>query len=395
MSNTDRADWPERLPAMQSLSLREIRDWLAQQGEPSYRAKQIFSWIHGKQVREYDSMTNLPKKLRSRMAECFDPAPLRAVRRQVSQIDGTNKFLYELRDGQCIETVFMPYKHGNSVCVSSQAGCAMGCTFCASTIGGKVRDLTRGEILAQVYETQRLTGEPVSNCVIMGTGEPLDNVEEVIGFIRLLSDKDGQNMSLRNITLSTCGIVPGIYRLAQENMPITLALSLHAPTQEKREKLMPIARRYPLDEVMKACDDYYETTGRRETFEYALVAGVNDTDEDARELISLLKGRHAHVNLIPVNPVVREPSSGREGRPGSGPADGNREKQTKTAYIGGKNRIRRPDHQHVVKFQNKLEKNGINGTIRREMGADIDGACGQLRRRQAAEGSASGDRQHT
>ncbi len=349
---------------MQDLDLEAIREWTAQHGEPAYRAGQIFSWIHEKQVTSFDEMTNLSKALRRKLAASFNPAPLKALRRQISEIDGTNKFLYELMDGQCIETVFMPYHHGNSVCVSSQAGCAMGCTFCASTIGGKVRDLTRGEILAQVYETQRLVGEPVSNVVIMGTGEPLDNVEEVIGFIRLLADPAGQNMSMRNITLSTCGIVPGIYRLADEKMPITLALSLHAPTQEKREKLMPVARRYPLDEVMKACDDYREATGRRETFEYALVAGVNDTDEDVRALTRLLKGRHAHVNLIPVNPV-RRGSKGED--------------------VGAKSKIERPNRQHVVNFQNKLEKNGINGTIRREMGADIDGACGQLRRRQIAD----------
>ena len=344
---------------MQDLDRERLRQWCKEHAEPAYRAKQIFSWIHEKQVFSFEEMTNLPKPLRQKLAADYTAAPLRAVRRQISQIDGTNKFLYELGDGQCIETVFMPYKHGNSVCVSSQAGCAMGCTFCASTIGGKARDLTRGEILAQVYETQRLTGEPVSNVVVMGTGEPLDNTEEVIGFIRLLADEAGQNMSLRNMTLSTCGIVPGIYRLAEEKMPITLALSLHAPTQEKREKLMPIARRYRLDEVMKACDDYRSTTGRRETFEYALVAGVNDTDEDAAELAALLKGRHAHLNLIPVNPV--------------------RKKQD----VGEKAKIRRPNRQHIVKFQNKLEKNGINVTIRREMGADIDGACGQLRAKRA------------
>ena len=338
-------------PLIQDQGLAELKKWMADHDEPGYRAGQVFSWVHGKQVTSFDAMTNLSKSLRAKLAKDYDAAPLAMVHRQVSGTDGTNKFLYRLRDGQCIETVFMPYHHGNSVCVSSQAGCSMGCTFCASTIGGKVRDLTRGEILAQVYETQRLTGEPVSNVVIMGTGEPLDNTEEVIGFIRLLADPDGQNMSMRNITLSTCGIVPGIYRLAEEKMPITLALSLHAPTQEKREKLMPIARRYHLDEVMRACDDYRKATGRRETFEYALVAGVNDTDEDVRELAQLLKGRSAHVNLIPVNPVRTS-------------------------------KARRPERGHVLEFQKKLEKSGINGTIRREMGADIDGACGQLRRRQ-------------
>ena len=265
-------------PLIQDQGLPELKKWMADHDEPGYRAGQVFSWVHGKQVTSFDAMTNLSKSLRAKLAKDYDAAPLAMVQRQISEADGTNKFLYRLRDGQCIETVFMPYHHGNSVCVSSQAGCSMGCTFCASTIGGKVRDLTRGEILAQVYETQRLTGEPVSNAVIMGTGEPLDNTEEVIGFIRLLADPDGQNMSMRNITLSTCGIVPGIYRLAEEKMPITLALSLHAPTQEKREKLMPIARRYHLDEVMRACDDYREATGRRETFEYALLAGVNYTD---------------------------------------------------------------------------------------------------------------------
>ena len=290
-------------PLIQDKELPELKKWMADHGEPAYRAGQVFSWVHGKQVTSFDAMTNLSKSLRAKLAEDYDAAPLAMVQRQISEADGTNKFLYRLRDGQCIETVFMPYHHGNSVCVSSQAGCSMGCTFCASTIGGKVRD------------------------------------------------PDGQNMSMRNITLSTCGIVPGIYRLAEEKMPITLALSLHAPTQEKREKLMPIARRYHLDEVMRACDDYREATGRRETFEYALVAGVNDTDEDVRELAQLLKGRSAHVNLIPVNPVRTS-------------------------------KARRPERGHVLEFQKKLEKSGINGTIRREMGADIDGACGQLRRRQ-------------
>ena len=356
---------------MQDLDLEMLRAWVAENGEPSYRAGQIFSWIHKKQVNTFDAMTNLPAALLWRLSEQFEAAPLKMVHRQISQKDGTNKFLYELQDRQCIETVFMPYHHGNSVCVSSQAGCAMGCTFCASTIGGKVRDLSCGEILAQVYETQRLTGEHVSNVVIMGTGEPLDNVEEVIAFIRLLNDPAGQQMSMRNITLSTCGIVPGIRRLAQENMPITLALSLHAPTQEKRAKLMPIARRYPLDEVMQACDDYHAVTGRRVTYEYALVAGVNDTDEDVRALVDLLRGRQAHVNLIPVNPVRR----GEADDAGGQQADDSEDMVEKSG-------ISRPDRQHVVIFQNKLEKNGINGTIRREMGADIDGACGQLRRRQ-------------
>jgi 23S rRNA (adenine2503-C2)-methyltransferase len=296
-------------------------------------------------------MSDISKALRAKLEEkCFITKP-EILRKQVSQLDGTIKYLFGLSDGNSIETVLMKYEHGNSICLSTQAGCKMGCVFCASFDPAKSRNLTPAEILDEILFAQKDSGRKVSNIVLMGTGEPLDNTEEVIGFIRLLADPDGQNMSMRNITLSTCGIVPGIYRLAEEKMPITLALSLHAPTQEKREKLMPIARRYHLDEVMRACDNYREATGRRETFEYALVAGVNDTDEDVRELAQLLKGRSAHVNLIPVNPVRTS-------------------------------KARRPERRHVLEFQKKLEKSGINGTIRREMGADIDGACGQLRRRQ-------------
>ncbi len=347
-------------PSVQSQTKEEIALWVKESGQPSYRAGQIFSWVHEKQVDSFDDMTNLPKALREALARDFEPKPLTELERQCSKIDGTNKFLFELADGETIESVFMPYKHGNSVCVSSQVGCAMGCVFCASTVGGRVRDLTCGEMLAQVYAIQRITGEHVSNVVVMGMGEPLENVDEVIRFIRLLADPDGQNMSMRHITVSTCGIIPGIERLEQENLPITLALSLHAATQEKRVRLMPVSGRYPLDQVLAACDRYRETTGRRMTYEYALIEGVSDTDEDVRELTRLVRTHPGHVNLIPVN-------------------DAGRNSEDMVAKI----RIRRPAQQYVVNFQKNLEKNGINGTIRREMGSDIDGACGQLKRRRA------------
>ena len=347
-------------PAMQSLGLEDWEAWVAQEKEPSYRASQLFSWVHEKQVTDYAEMTNISMGLKMALARDFEPEPLWLVKQQTSKLDGTNKFLFELADGALIESVFMPYQHGNSVCISTQVGCSMGCRFCASTIGGKERNLSRGEMLAQVYQIQKIMGERVSHVVMMGMGEPMDNIIECTAFIYMITDPKGQGLSMRHITLSTCGITPGIRRLAREELPITLALSLHAPTQEKREQIMPIARRFPLDEVMAACDEYFEKTGRRVTYEYALIEGFNDTDQDVTDLVRLLSGKNAHVNLIPVNPVDK-----------------------KTEDVGDDLAIRRPEHQYVVNFQNKLEKNGINVTIRREMGADIDGACGQLRHRRA------------
>ena len=273
--------------------------------------------------------------------------------RQISQVDPTEKFLFELEDGNMIESVLMKYNYGNSVCISSQVGCRMGCRFCASTIDGLERNLTASEMLRQIYHIQKITGERVSNIVVMGTGEPLDNYDNFVKFIHMISDEHGLHISQRNITASTCGIVPNILRLSEEGLQITLALSLHGSNQEKRKKLMPVANKYELSEVLNACDVYFEKTGRRVTFEYSLVKGVNDQPEDIRELTAILKHRNCHLNVIPVNPI--------------------RERD-----------FQKPDSKNAQEFKNKLEKNGINVTIRRERGSDIDGACGQLRRRYAA-----------
>ncbi|MCU6748218.1 MULTISPECIES: 23S rRNA (adenine(2503)-C(2))-methyltransferase RlmN [Lachnospiraceae] len=319
-------------------------------GEKTFRAKQVYEWIHVKLASSFEEMTNVSKELRKKLDDHYIILPVREVERQVSKLDGTNKFLFELYDGNMVESVLMRYKHGNSVCISSQVGCRMGCRFCASTIGGLVRNLSPSEMLGQIYQIQKITKERVSNVVVMGTGEPLDNYDSLLRFIRLLTDEHGLHISQRNVTVSTCGLVPQILRLAQEELQITLALSLHGSTQEKRKKLMPVANKYDLEEVLHACDLYFEKTGRRMTFEYSLVHEVNDTKEDAEELIEILQHRNCHLNLIPVNPI--------------------RERKFK-----------RPDSKNTLNFKNKLEKNGINVTIRREMGADIDGACGQLRRR--------------
>ena len=340
---TERAD-------IKSMTKEELEEWMALQGEKPYRAGQLYGWMHEKLAQSPDEMLNLPAALRSRLKEETVYTILRKEQVQVSAIDGTQKLLFSLADGHVIESVLMRYHHGNSVCISSQVGCRMGCRFCASTIGGRIRNLTAAEMLEQVYQIRRLTGERVSNVVVMGTGEPLDNYDHLIRFIRILSGEGGQHISQRNITVSTCGIVPRIRQLAEEKLTITLALSLHASTQEKRLRLMPVAQKYDLQEVMDACRYYFDCTGRRVTFEYSLVGGVNDTQQDASELAALLKNLHGHVNLIPVNPV---------------------EERSFTA----------PNAAVVAAFKNKLEKKGINVTIRREMGRDIDGACGQLRRR--------------
>lgn len=318
-------------------------------GEKAFRGKQIYEWLHVRLADTFDEMTNLSKALRENLEAQYVILPVELAARQESKLDGTNKFLFRLRDGNMVESVLMRYKHGNSVCISSQVGCRMGCRFCASTIGGLERNLSPSEMLGQIYQIQKLIGERVSNVVIMGTGEPLDNYENFLKFIRLLTDEHGLHISQRNITVSTCGIVPRIYDLAKENLQITLALSLHGSTQEKRKELMPVANKYELQEVLEACDHYFQETGRRITFEYSMVHGVNDTEEDAKELIALLKHRNCHLNLIPVNPIKERD------------------------FV-------RPDRKNALNFKNKLEKSGINVTIRREMGSDIDGACGQLRR---------------
>ena len=335
---------------IKSYNLEQLKNELSQMGEKPFRAGQIYKWLHIDRVSSFDEMTNLSKDLRHKLDEKYEIITLKPEKVLISKIDGTRKYLFRLADGNVIESVLMRYKHGNSVCISSQVGCRMGCRFCASTLDGLERNLTPSEMLRQVYQIQKITGERVSNIVIMGTGEPLDNYDNFLKFIHMVSDEHGLNISQRNITASTCGIVPNIRRLAEEKLQITLALSLHGSNQEKRRSLMPVANKYELHEVLEACDYYFEKTGRRITFEYSLVHGVNDTPEDAKELMGILKDRNCHLNLIPVNPIKER----------------NYEK---------------PDKKSAENFKNKLEKNGINVTIRREMGSDIDGACGQLRRK--------------
>ena len=333
-----------------SYSFEELQEEMLAIGEKGFRSRQIYSWIHEKLVDDFEEMTNLPKTLRQKLEAAYEIRRVEMEKRQISKIDGTNKFLFCLKDGNMVESVLMKYKHGNSVCISSQVGCRMGCRFCASTLDGLERNLTPSEMLRQVYQIQKITGERVSNIVIMGTGEPLDNYDNFLKFIHMVSDEHGLNISQRNITASTCGIVPNIRRLAEEKLQITLALSLHASSQEKRLELMPVANKYEIHEVIEACRYYFEQTGRRVTFEYSLVGGVNDTDEDVRRLADLIHGMNCHVNLIPVNPIKER------------------------SYV-------QPDHEAILNFKNRLEKNAINVTIRREMGRDIDGACGQLRKR--------------
>ena len=322
---------------------------MEQIGEKKFRAKQIYEWLHVKLADSFEEMTNLSKALREKLEAEYEILPVKMLERQISKIDATNKFLFQLSDGNVVESVLMRYKHGNSVCISSQVGCRMGCRFCASTIGGLERNLSPSEMLGQIYQIQKITGERVSNVVVMGTGEPMDNYENFLTFVRMLTDEHGLHISQRNLTVSTCGIVPKMYDLAEEKLQITLALSLHAPNDEKRQELMPIANKYSMDEVLDACRNYFDKTGRRITFEYSLVAGVNDSEEVARQLAGRIKGINCHVNLIPVNPIKER------------------------SYV-------RSTRQAVENFKIKLEKYGINVTIRREMGADIDGACGQLRK---------------
>jgi len=341
---------------LRSQTIEELQETLAALGEPKFRAKQLFSWFHQKKVATYEEMTNLSKPLREKLQEKFPIGPLKIERMQQSALDGTRKYLFLLQDGNLIESVYMQYHHGNTVCISTQVGCNMGCKFCASTIGGKVRDLKPFEMLSQIYEIEKDTDSTVSNVVLMGAGEPLDNFENVIRFLSLITHPEGKMMSHRNITLSTCGLVEKIKALADLDPGITLALSLHAGDQETRQKLLPIANKYDLQEVIGACDYYFQKTGRRVTYEYSVVRGVNDTEEEAKKLGKLLHGKNAHVNLIPVNPVLERG-------------------------------FEKPLQESLVIFTKILDKYGINATIRRELGADIDGACGQLRRRVLQEES--------
>ncbi len=335
---------------IRSMTYEELEEELSKLSEKKFRAGQIYDWLHKRQAAGFEEMNNLPKELRQKCKERFEIYEVTPIQVQESQIDGTKKYLFGLYDHNMIESVWMRYEHGNSVCISSQAGCRMGCRFCASTIDGLMRSLTPSEMLGQIYGIMRETGEKISNVVVMGSGEPLDNYDNLLRFLRLLTDEKGLHISQRNITVSTCGLVPEIRRLAQEKLQITLAVSLHAATDEKRKSLMPIANRYSLSELIEACRYYFMCTGRRLTFEYSLVGGVNDTDADAAALTRLVRGLNCHINLIPVNPIKERDYI-----------------QSERAVIGA--------------FKNKLEKNRINVTIRREMGRDIDGACGQLRRR--------------
>ena len=334
---------------IKSQDLPELKKTVEGLSEKPFRAKQIYEWLHKKQADSFQEMTNLSVSLREKLERNCQIVSLKVLEVQTSKLDGTQKYLFALPDGNVVESVLMKYHHGNSVCISSQVGCKMGCRFCASTIGGWTRNLLPSEMLDQVYKIQKLSKERVSNVVVMGTGEPLDNYDNLLRFIRMLSDEKGLHISQRNITVSTCGIVPRMYDLAEEDLQITLAISLHASNQKKREQLMPIARKYSLDELMKACRNYFEKTGRRLTFEYSLVGGENDSQEDAEELAHLIKGLNCHINLIPVNPIKER------------------------SFV-------QSDKKVIANFQNKLEKYQINVTIRREMGRDIDGACGQLRK---------------
>ena len=340
-----------------SLDLSELEDILSANGEKKFRAKQIFQWLHVKRVFDFDKMTDISIQLRHRLKEIFCINGLFVQKRLESHIDNTVKYLYRLHDGNFVETVLMEYSYGHSICVSTQVGCKMGCRFCASAIAGYVRSLEPSEILMQVYETERDAGVRASGIVLMGIGEPLDNYDNVLKFLRLVSDKNGNDLSLRHVSLSTCGIVPKIYQLAEEKLQLTLCISLHSPDNDKRSEIMPVNRTYNIDELIKACRYYIDRTGRRITFEYAVINDVNSSDEDADRLAALLRGINCHVNLIPVNKV--------------------KERDYKTARSG------------VAEFAKRLGRRGINATVRRTLGSDIEAACGQLRR-DAAEQSRNG-----
>ncbi len=327
----------------------ELENFLKELGEPKFRAGQIFEWL-SRGVESFDEMTNISKATREKLSKVSFVSTLKIREKYVSKLDKTTKYLFELPDGNCIESVVMYYNHGISICISSQVGCRMGCEFCASTIGGLYRSLTAGEILNQVIFAQKDIGERISNIVMMGIGEPLDNFENVKKFLRNVNHEKGLNIGYRHISLSTCGLVPKIYELAKENMPITLSVSLHAPNNEIRNSIMPVNKKYPVEELIKACKDYIKTTTRRISFEYSLISGVNDSMENADELARLLKGMLCHVNLIPVNKIEE-----REYKKGN--------------------------KQEIRAFCERLNSRGINATVRRELGSDIQASCGQLRKK--------------
>ena len=334
---------------IKAMTLPEMTDAVKALGLPGFRAKQIYGWLH-KGVRSYDEMTNLSRELRSRLAEAYPFTTPRVVRRQESQKDGTIKYLWELSDGNCVETVLMRYHYGNTVCISTEVGCPMGCAFCASTIGGLVRRLEPQEMLDEVLFTQVDSGLPVSHIVLMGIGEPLDNFDNVMRFLELVNSPEGMNISMRHISLSTCGLVPKIDKLAEKKLQLTLSVSLHAPNDAVRDKIMPVNRAFKTEQLLDACRRYYEATGRRISSECAMIDGVNDSEEAAKELLRRLKGLPAHFNLIPLNHVEESPL-----KPSSRAA--------------------------VARFQKILEDGGVTATVRRTLGGDIDASCGQLRRK--------------
>ena len=338
---------------LKSMTLPEISQVLKELGQPGFRAKQLFAWLH-KGVRTYDEMTNLPQALRQTLEQEYPILAPVAVRKQESQKDGTIKYLWKLSDGNCVETVLMRYHYGNTVCISTEVGCRMGCAFCASTLGGLVRPLEPYEMLDQVLFTQVESDLPISHIVLMGIGEPLDNLDNVLRFLELVNDPEGMNISMRHISLSTCGLVPKIDELAQKKLQISLAISLHGPTDEIRDRIMPVNKAYPVDVLMEACRRYYAATSRRIHFEYAMIQGLNDSETNARQLLKLLKGLPAHVNMIPLNHVEESPL-----KPSSRAA--------------------------VLRFQKILEEGGVTATVRRTLGGDIDASCGQLRRKYTKE----------
>ena len=336
-----------------SYALEQLAEQLKAMGQPAFRAKQIFHWLHQKLVTEFSAMTDQPKALLAKLEEEYYIAAPVIQRRQQSR-DGTVKYLFRLADGNCIETVVMRYNYGNTVCVSTQVGCRMGCRFCASTQAGRVRNLEAGEIAGQIYAAQKDIGERISHIVLMGIGEPLDNFDNVMDFLTIISSPEGVNIGMRNISLSTCGIVPQIDRLAEKKLQLTLSISLHAPNNAMRSQMMPVNDAYPVEELIAACRRYQKVTGRRISFEYSMVRGVNDSPATAKELAKLIRGMGAHVNLIPINPVDGSPYSA-------------------------------TDAENVKRFQNMLTELGVNATVRRRLGTDISAACGQLRREAAKE----------
>lgn len=334
---------------IKSLELAELTEAMVQMGQPKFRGKQVYSWLHEKRVESFEEMSNLPAAFRQQLAQNYYINSLSIIRKLTSKIDGTQKYLLRLKDNNCVEAVLMKYKYGNSVCISTQVGCRMGCKFCASTLAGLVRSLEPSEMLDEIYTVTRDSGQRVSNVVLMGIGEPFDNYDNVMKFLHILSSPEGYNLSLRHLSLSTCGLVDRIYQLAEKKVGLTLSISLHAPNDEIRSQTMPINKRYPIDELLEACRYYFNKTGRRISFEYALIEGVNDEVRHANELADRLRGMSAHVNLIPVNPVKERG-------------------------------FKRGSRQRIEAFQKALEARGVNATIRRELGADINAACGQLRR---------------